>query len=134
MSKKLLLLLSLGLGACTAGPNYQAPTNSFIDKWFSSSSKVVSQEPINTQWWNVFDDPLLTKYIEQSAVNNKDVQIAIANVNRARALRRENSGSLLPSLDSSADATRSKSSGANSSFNSGESHAQHIFRGCEKLL
>ena len=120
MNKAALILLSLGLGACTVGPDYQSPNTTFMDKWFSSTSVVVSQEPINTQWWNAFNDPLLTKYIEQSAINNKDVQIAIANISRARAVRRENVGALLPSLDGSADATRSKSSGANSSFNSGE--------------
>lgn len=120
MNKAALILLSLGLGACTVGPDYQAPNTTFMDKWFSSTSVVVSQEPINTQWWNAFNDPLLTKYIEQSAINNKDVQVAIANISRARAVRRENVGALLPSLDGSADATRSKSSGANSSFNSGE--------------
>jgi len=120
MSKKLLLLLSLGLSACTVGPNYKAPTNNIIDKWFSSSSKIASQEAINDEWWSVFDDPLLKKYIEKSSIYNKDVQIAIANINRARAVSRENNGSLLPSLNSTADAIRSKSSGANASFNSGE--------------
>lgn len=112
MNKTALLFLSLSLGACTVGPDYQAPQTSFMDKWFSSSSAVVSQEPVDTQWWSVFNDPLLTQYIEQSAVNNKDVQIAIANVNRARAVRRESGGSLLPSLGSNADASRAKSSSA----------------------
>jgi len=121
MNKFSLLTLSLLLGACTVGPDYTAPQTSFMDKWFSSSAAVVSQEPINTQWWSVFNDPLLTRYIEQSATNNKDVQIAIANVNRARAVRRESGGSLLPSLSSSADATRSKSSNGaiNTSYDAG---------------
>jgi multidrug efflux system outer membrane protein len=120
MSKKLLLLLSLGVTACSVGPEYKAPNISFIDQWFSSSSEVISQDPIDTKWWSVFNDPLLTQYIQQAAVNNKDVQIAIANVNRARAVRQENAGTLSPTIDSSAAATRSKSSAANSSFNSGE--------------
>ncbi len=122
MNKKILLLLSLSLSlsACSVGPDYKAPNSKFMDKWFSSSSEIISREPINKEWWTIFNDPLLTKYIEQSAENNKDVQIAIANVNRARAVRRENGGSLRPSLNSNVDATRSKSSSANSSFNSGE--------------
>ncbi len=123
MNKLPLLSLSLLLGACTVGPDYQAPNASFMDKWFSSSLSspaVVSQDPIDLKWWTIFNDPLLTKYIEQSAVNNKDVQIAIANVNRARAVRSVSGGSLFPSLGTSADLTRSQSSSANSSFTSGE--------------
>lgn len=120
MNKTALILLSLSLGACTVGPDYQSPQSNFFDNWFSSSSVVVSQDPINVQWWDVFNDPLLTKYIEQSAINNKDVQIALANISRARAVRRESGGALLPTLDGNADGARSKSSSANSSFNSGE--------------
>ena len=123
MNKLPLLSLSLLLSACTVGPDYQAPNAFFMDKWFSSSlssTAVVSQDPIDLKWWTIFNDPLLTKYIEQSAVNNKDVQIAIANVNRARAVRSVSGGSLFPSLGTSADLTRSQSSSANSSFTSGE--------------
>lgn len=121
MNKIPLFILSLSLGACTVGPNYQAPKNNFLDRWFSSSSsEAVSQEPIAIQWWSVFNDPLLMQYIEQSSTNNKDVQIALANINRARAVRRESGGALLPTIDANAEATRSKSSSANSSFNSGE--------------
>lgn len=120
MNKIFFILLSIGINACTVGPNYQTPQTNFMDKWFSSSSNIISQEPIDTQWWNVFNDPLLTNYIDQAQLNNKDLQIALANINRARAVRREAGGALLPSLNSSAVATRSKSSGANSSFNSGE--------------
>lgn len=122
MNKFSLPLLSLMLGACTLGPDYKIPAPSFTDKWFSSSSasNVVSEQAIDTQWWRIFNDPLLTQYIEQAAVNNKDVQIALANINRARGVRRASTGVLLPSLDGNANTTRVKASQENSSFNSGE--------------
>ncbi len=120
MTKAAILLLSLGLSACTMGPDYKAPKIDLFDKWFSASPTQVSQEPIHTEWWNIFDDALLSKYIEQSAVHNKDVQIALANIKRARAVRGETRGTLMPSLGSNVEATRSKSSSANSSFNSGD--------------
>lgn len=122
MYKIALLSASLALSACSVGPNYQSPQNSFFDQWFSgsASSARISQDPVETQWWNVFNDPLLTKYIDETAENNKDVQIALANINRARAARRESGGALLPSLNGNADGTRSKSSSANAAFNSGD--------------
>ncbi|HPF79108.1 MAG TPA: efflux transporter outer membrane subunit [Alphaproteobacteria bacterium] len=121
MNKTLILALALFLPACSAGPDYQTPQNSFFDGWFSSAADISSQDPINVKWWEVFQDPLLTKYIEQSAQNNKDVQIALANIKKARAQRRESTGALLPSVGSDAQATRSKSSSAgSSSTNSGQ--------------
>lgn len=120
MNKTALLALSLALTACSVGPDYQSPQNNISGDLFSSASNISSQEQINTQWWQVFNDPLLTKYIEQSATNNKDLQIALANIKRARAVRRESGAGFLPDIGSSAQASRTKSSGANSSFNSGQ--------------
>ena len=118
MNRIYLLALVFGLSACSVGPDYQSPQNNVSDEWSSSSG--VSSESINAQWWQSFNDPLLVKYISLSSENNKDVQVALANIKRARAVRRESVGGLLPSIGGDAQANRSKSSGANSSFNSGE--------------
>ena len=116
----LVLLTSLGLGACTVGPDYQAPQISFVDKWFSSESKRTTQDPIDTKWWNNFNDPLLINYIEQAAINNKDVQIATANILRARAVKRESVSRLLPTISNNSSAERSSSSDNIASFNGGD--------------
>ena len=115
------LILTLMLGACTVGPDYNAPNNNYANQWASSSAGgVVSEDPINAQWWTIFNDPILTKYIEQAAQNNKDLEIAKANILRARAVKRESASSLLPSISNNNNAERSSSSDNVSSFNSGE--------------
>jgi multidrug efflux system outer membrane protein len=119
--KKSLAFITIGLlSACSVGPDYDRPSFGFNNGWFSSDSNKTSQQDVQIQWWKVFNDPLLTKYIEQATINNKDVQVAMANVTRARALRRENSSGFFPTIGSNAQASRSKSSDAVSSFNSGE--------------
>jgi multidrug efflux system outer membrane protein len=121
MIKKLMLTGAvLCLTGCTVGPDYATPSQSFLDKWFSSETKATSPEPINTAWWTIFEDPLLEKYVEIAAENNKDLKIALANIRIARATRRESSGAFWPQIGGNADADRSKSSGAASSFNGGE--------------
>lgn len=116
------LALTLTLGACTVGPDYQRPdTTSFLDKWFSSTPKeTISEEPISLDWWRIFKDPLLEKYIEEAASHNKDITIALANLRRARAVRAQDTGIYYPELSASGGQSRTKSSGASSNFNSGQ--------------
>lgn len=118
----LALICALGLSACAVGPDYQEPGFSIADKWFSrdADSPVSADAPVDTTWWTVFDDPLLTTYIEQAAAYNNDVESALARVTAARAARRVQSGAFFPQVDASASAVRSGSSDASSGFNSGE--------------
>jgi multidrug efflux system outer membrane protein len=121
MMRRLLLTASvLCLTGCAVGPDYTAPSQKFLDTWFSSDAKATSPEPISTAWWTIFEDPLLEQYVAAAAENNKDLKIALANIRSARAARREDGGAFLPQIGGNADADRSKSSGSVSSFNSGE--------------
>ncbi len=121
MIKQLLLASSiLYIAGCTVGPDYHAPSLNYADKWFSSDAQKTKAEPINVQWWENFNDPLLNKYIAQAAENNKDLKIALANVRSARASRREDAASFWPEIGSNAAAERSKSSSTSSLTNTYE--------------
>jgi multidrug efflux system outer membrane protein len=121
MRKHLIITtLALGLTACSVGPDYTPQKNSFLEGWFSPRSKHISNEEISLEWWTVFNDPLLEKYIEQAAANNKNAQVALANVKRARALRGESNAAFFPQIDSRASAGRSKSSDAVSTSGNGD--------------
>lgn len=112
MRQILLTSTVLCLAGCTVGPDYTAPSQSFLDTWFSASTKATSPEPISTAWWDVFEDPLLEKYIAAAAENNKDLKVALANVRVARATRREDGGAFWPEIGGDAGAEREKSSSA----------------------
>lgn len=118
MIKRLALIaLSLGVASCSVGPDYDPQESSFAEEWFSDKSEHISLDTINIEWWTVFGDPLLEEYIEQAIEHNKDVKVALANVQRARALRGESRAAFLPQVGGSGAATRSKSSDAASSGN-----------------
>lgn len=103
------LILPLLLAACAAGPDYEAPQINLLDRWFSSDAAPASSEVVTLEWWKEFGDPLLEKYISAAALHNKDVEIAAANVRRARALRQEAGTGFFPAIDSTGEARRFKS-------------------------
>lgn len=110
--RPLALILAGGmlLSACSVGPDYEAKISTFAAEWFAPETDKISQEVVKLDWWTIFEDPLLEKYITQAAANNKDVQVATANVRRARALRSQEASGFWPQIDSSAQGDRSKGS------------------------
>ena len=58
------------------------------------------------QWWQRFDDPVLTQVVELAATNNLDLAQAVARLRQARASLMSSRSALLPSLTSSAGVTR----------------------------
>lgn len=109
MKKILCVSMALCLSACTVGPDYQSPTLSFADKWFSQDEQVTAIQKIDTQWWENFNDPLLNQFIMVATENNKDLAISLANLKAARASKQESAGSLFPQINGDANADRSKS-------------------------
>ncbi len=120
MKKWIPILLSLG--GCMVGPNYQTPENKVVDTWTSPSS--VSDEAPLTAWWMVFQDPLLTKYIESAAETNQDVLIAETNILYARALRQVSAADLYPHIGLDVSAAEFKFSRNGLIFGSAAENAQ----------
>ncbi len=110
----------LCLSACAVGPDYKAPQNHIQDIWASPTTTHASQAPITADWWRVFNDPLLEKYTIAALENNKDIQIAMANLRQARAFSLEANAVLRPQLGSTANGNRSKTGNASSTNNSGQ--------------
>lgn len=130
-SRCLLILTSIVLSACVSGPEYQQPEHAIPDLWNtqlaaqaearSAASPVLSstdpsrlpihrEDAIKTDWWQVFNDPLLEKYIALASLENKDVLAARANLNIARAKRNETDAKHYPQVDARSSITRSGSS------------------------
>jgi NodT family efflux transporter outer membrane factor (OMF) lipoprotein len=67
------------------------------DEWTGEKAPEIAEAPV-TKWWEVFEDPLLNKYIAAAEKNNYDVLTAEANILRARALRQVTASSLFPQV------------------------------------
>ena len=58
------------------------------------------------EWWKAFGDPVLDDLVARAERSNNELQVAAANVARARALLRATDAARLPEIDASAGAQR----------------------------
>lgn len=105
-------LVCFALAACSAvGPNYSTPKLSVPQQWTASDDRFfdVSKEPVK-DWWNLFDDPTLSKLVGETIAGNRDIRKAIARIEEARAQLGYVLGGLYPSVDASGSVIRGKQS------------------------
>ncbi|MCB9974542.1 MAG: efflux transporter outer membrane subunit [Rhodospirillales bacterium] len=121
------MVACLWLTGCSVGPDYKPESPKFQDSWISGRPEQVTEEAVRVDWWRIFDDPLLNSYIERAASENKDVKVAMANVSKARALRRAESAGFLPQISASAQGNRSDSSDRLSLSTGGSAKPRNVF-------
>lgn len=103
----LLLIAALWFSGCTMIPEYTRPAPPVPTQWPSGPAyKETAYTPETPQppelgWRDYFNDPRLLILIEAGLQNNRDLRVAILNVDRARALYRIQQAELLPTVDAS---------------------------------
>lgn len=121
-----LLFSASALAGCAVGPHYVAPATPApaAGPFASSPPAQTSTEPTSPTWWRLYDDPVLNGLVEQALVENRDLQVAAANLAYAEALVGEARTALLPSTDLSAGAAYGRSATGNAFAEAaGKSHA-----------
>jgi NodT family efflux transporter outer membrane factor (OMF) lipoprotein len=81
------LAAMLLLGACkTVGPDFEKPDAPVADNWLEAQDERVDTSSSNYQdWWDVFEDPALSKLIDTAYRQNLSLQVAGLRVMEARA-------------------------------------------------
>lgn len=64
------------------------------------------------RWWAMFDDPALTKLVDEALANNLDLEVAMARVDLARSNVLAARGALYPRVDLDIGASRNRTSEA----------------------
>jgi NodT family efflux transporter outer membrane factor (OMF) lipoprotein len=80
----------------------------------STHTPATSVNPL-VRWWQTFNDPLLSSLVTQALQANTSVRSAQAALQQSRALRDVKGASLLPGINASGSAGRSKSGDADAS-------------------
>ncbi|MFJ7883994.1 efflux transporter outer membrane subunit [Pseudomonas sp. NPDC096917] len=130
MNLKPLLLavtLSLTLGGCMVGPDYQKPPMSlpmgFKEGLQWQRAVANPQGALASQWWLEYHDPLLTELIQRSATANPSIDAAEAAYRLAQAQVSSSRAGLWPTLGAGLSGTRgvggSSSSGSSTSTGGG---------------
>lgn len=71
------------------------------------SKRFRATEPV-AYWWRQLDDPKLVSLIDDAMNHNFDVKIALANLNKSRALLNETSADRLPTIESNVSYERQR--------------------------
>lgn len=102
-----LWVLGTLLSGCSLMPAYQQPASS-VPPTFATSAAATAIPVAELGWRNVFTDPALQAIIELALANNRDLRVAVLNIEKARATYRVQDAALLPSIDASGSSSASR--------------------------
>ena len=105
-----VLLLGIILYSCAVGPDFQKPEMQ-TPKYFSNYDSLAVDTLVNLKWWEIFDDPILDTLVVTALVENKNVNIAIARIEEARANLGFTEADIYPSVNIKGEATRGNYAG-----------------------
>ncbi|WP_020648115.1 efflux transporter outer membrane subunit [Solimonas variicoloris] len=109
------------LAACTLEPRYQRP-----DAPVAAAYPAAPAAAADLGWRDFFADARLQKLIEIALANNRDLRVAVLNIEAARAQYRIQRADLLPALDASGYETAQRS--ADDFTAAGQPNTTHTYR------
>ena len=116
------LLLAVPLSACMVGPDYRRPEVDVPATWRLGATE--AGEIANIAWWDQFQDPVLSNLVRTALANNKDLEIATANVDRAFAQYGIVRSAQFPQVNAGASVARERSS-ANAAARGGQTFTDY---------
>lgn len=108
----LALVLAAFVTGCTLWPGYRKPAVEVPAQWTGAPAQ--GQAIAGERWWTLYNDPALDRLVDESLLHNRDLAIAAARVDEARALLRITDADRAPSVDATAGYDRTRSSGRSS--------------------
>jgi len=102
-----LIALLLCLAGCTLAPDYERPVAPVAESWPVGDLPQSGKEPsepsaAEVPWRSFFVGAQLQALISQALENNRDLRIAVLNIERSRAQYRIERSGLFPSIDATA--------------------------------
>ena len=110
MSKPAILALCMSLAGCSLAPDYQRPVAPISMQWAQTSAEG-SRQASAIEWRTFFPDPRLQALIGAAIEHNRDLRVAAARVEEARALFGIADADRLPNLDLVASGTSARTPG-----------------------
>ena len=95
---------ALMLASCAMGPDYERPEVAVPEGY--QTTTLPGESFANMEWWELFDDPELIELIETALISNKELAIAMARIEEARASLGFVRADQYPNIDGSAGASR----------------------------
>jgi len=102
--RPLAIAMALCLAACTTAVKVDLPQQPAVPAAFQQVPAANGKENGIAQWWVNWQDPELSRYIEEALQTNTELRIAQARVLQARALSTMAESARYPTLDAQAGA------------------------------
>ena len=112
MGRFIVIAFTVLLAGCMVGPDYKQPVVD-VPAAFRYEERD-AKETANTEWWKQFQDPVLDALIAEALANNKNVKIAVANIEQSAAVLMQARSPLFPQIGYGGSAARERSSEAGS--------------------
>ena len=99
-----MILSSAFLSGCTLMPRYERPELPVEAAW-PDSAKMTDEErdaadaAANRPWKEFFKDPTIVALVENALVNNRDLRVAVLNIEKVRAQYQIQRADLLPTIN-----------------------------------
>jgi len=106
-----VLFCTASLAGCTVGPDFAAPENGLKEAVLTPRADYASVSPtsvseVPSQWWKLFNDPILSELESKAQSANLDLQAATTRIEQSRAQLGITSSQLLPSVGANASYSR----------------------------
>lgn len=102
-----LLLIVFFAAGCAIGPDYKRPAID-VPQAYRYGDTQGKPEAADSEWWKQFNDPVLDEFIAEALVNNKNVKIAAANVEKAGGVLMTTRSALFPQITYNGTAERTQ--------------------------
>ena len=109
MKRFLSFFILLNLISCTLiGPDYKRPEINLPNAYHQELDKENFVTDLNN-WWKLYQDPVLNELMDKALIKNTDINAAIARLEESDAYLKEVGAALLPEVDLTSQASRTKS-------------------------
>lgn len=98
------VLVAAVMAGCALGPDYEPPEVAVPADYLNAAQEGASLGKL--KWWELFDDPQLEQLIEIALQNNRDMAVAAARIEEARAALGFVRADYYPAVDGVAQAGR----------------------------
>ena len=109
MLRFLFFCIFFNLISCSlVGPDYKRPDINLPNTYHQEINKDNVPTDLN-MWWKLYQDPALNELMDKALVKNTDINAAIARVEESDAYLKEIDAALLPEVNLTSQASRTKS-------------------------
>ena len=95
------------VAGCSTGPAYERPKAELPAAWAGEVQKGIAP---GERWWMLYGDKALDTLVEEALEHNRDLALAAARVDEARALSQSADAQRYPIIDAAAQRDRTRSS------------------------